>query len=347
MKWGVGMRRKVIVSISMLVLVGFVLFNFFNGSQLEINVTDEPIIIDQQNKEMTPEMLEEFLEIRNGETVIPLEEGLEILDPINLKDLGEYQVDVKASYKNRSSHKELTITVVDREPPKLIINDEEMLVYKGEKVKLSPDYFFINAYDGINGLINDRVEFKGKVDFNKVGKYDVEIIAKDKSGNETQEDLTIRVTDNIDEMAKYLYDRSIKFFHGDYFVHKDLDKEQPILNFEQGSVLLSERQLSHFAWLSGLNGEYNPVQSGIELSYDENDNLFGDTSKHKHSERYKETKLDLVNEDSGYRHYNAVSFYEEKNKDNKTEKDKSGYKRKFVVVNVDGQWLVDEFYLPY
>ena len=83
--------------------------------------------------------------------------------------------------------KNLTIEVIDVTPPTIIVNSPYQVV-RGSNIKLEEEIFYADDYD-------DYIECKinGEYDLNTLGKYNLEMIATDKSGNVTNKKFTLDV----------------------------------------------------------------------------------------------------------------------------------------------------------
>lgn len=98
--------------------------------------------------------------------------------------------DIVITFKNMYGFivsKNLTIEVIDVTPPTVIVNSPYQVV-KGSNIKLEEEIFCADDYD-------DYIEcnINGEYDLNTLGKYNLEMIATDKSGNITNKKFILDV----------------------------------------------------------------------------------------------------------------------------------------------------------
>ena len=107
-------------------------------------------------------------------------------------EIGKYKVDVKLEYKKEESviinekSSEINIMADSEKPVISGISDKTITV--GDKIDLKAG---ITAEDSVDGKLDVTIE--GKVDNKKAGKYDIKVIATDKSGNKQEETFTVTV----------------------------------------------------------------------------------------------------------------------------------------------------------
>lgn len=326
------LKKALIIAAVFLLLVGCV------RKEYKFNLSNDLIIIDQSEEDFSVSMLEDSVTLTYGDQVHSLD-NVEVEGQVNLKTIGNYDITLMSSYKTNFTSVEVTISVIDRKSPELHIFENELLVHVDEDIEINSKNFLINLTDGINGQISERIKVVKDYDLNKVGTYNVELLGSDESGNETFENITIRVTDIIDEKALYLYKKSIKVAQGEAFVFKNNDKDAEIINLDDALAIFTPNHKSQFMWISGVTGEYNPKQSGAKLSV-EDGKYYADYSMFEDLKGYKNTKLKVVYEVENYRHYIAESTYQVNGK----EETKI---TKFIIKKIDGVWLVEEFYLQF
>ena len=119
---------------------------------------------------------------------------------IDGKLVGDYKVDtsevgykdVNITFKNQYGFitaKKITIKVIDVTSPTIIVSNPYNVVKESIKT-LEEEIFCADDYDD---LISCKIN--GKYDLNKVGKYDLEIVATDNSGNTTTKEFTLNVVE--------------------------------------------------------------------------------------------------------------------------------------------------------
>lgn len=326
------LKRSLVLITILLLMVGCL------NKEYKFNVSNDVIIIDQKEEDFSIQMLKDYVTLTYGEKEEDLS-NVEVEGNVDLSKIGSYNITLRATQKSSLATTDLTISVIDRKAPTLYIFEKELLVHIDEDIDISSKHFFINLTDGINGEINNRIEVDKAYDLNTVGSYPVTIVGKDESGNEAIEDITIRVTDIIDEKAMYLYKKAKLAAQGGAFVFKNDDQKAEIMNLNDTLEIFTPNYSRHFLWISGLTGAYNPQQSGVKLKFEDN-KYFADFNEYEALKGYKKTKLNLKYEDDNLRIYTAESTYDV----NGEEEVKLA---KFAIKKIDEAWLVDEFYLQY
>ncbi len=306
-------------------------------SEYTFQVKNDIIVFNQSEEKFDIKMLEQYISLYYGESEESLSEYAKVSGEVDLSKVGTYPIKLYASYKNKLSEVEVNVLVVDTKNPQFYIFENELLIYKDENIKIDAAHFYINLIDGINGQINERISHNGEYDVSKVSTYPIQLTGIDSSGNEIVENLNLRVTDIIDEKALYLYKKANAAVHGETFVFENDNKNAKILNFQDALAVFTPSFREHFYWLSGITGEYNNLQSGVQLSFVDKD-AYADFSKANKVNGYKQTKLSLQYESDDSRHYVARSYYEENNEE-------VIKLAKFVIKKIDGVWYVDEFYM--
>ena len=326
------MKRILFVSLMLIVLVGCF------QEEYSFKVHNEDIYFEQTTDAFNIDLLADDVSVYLGETQVDFTD-VQMSGEVDLSNVGMYEIILSATNKSKTTEQSLSIIVTDTVNPEFTVFEKELLVYEGEAVQVSSKYFFINLLDGINGLINDRIEHTGDYNLAAAGIYPLQLVGIDHSGNETEYDINLRVTDIIDEKAMYLYKRAIQTVHGETFIFKDDNKKLPIINFEDALNVFTPNFKSHFLWLSGINGTFDSSKSGVEIS-EVDGNMYASIKEIKDKDAYVKTTLELQYEQDDYRQYIAVSTYKEDNKEVER-------KFKFIIKKIEGVWLVEEFYMPY
>lgn len=327
------MKRILIIVLMLFVLVGCI------TKEYSFKVLNENIIFEQSETQFHVSMLKDKVQVFLGEKETNFD-AVSYSGDIDLLKVGQYEISLNATNKNKVSKLPLVINVVDTVKPEFLLFENEFLIYKNELIQMISDYFFINLVDGPNGIINERMSFEGSVNKELAGLYPVTLIGQDLSGNKVEHDVNVRVTDIIDEKAMYLYQRAIKAAHGETLVFKKNDPSLQIINFDTAFNVFTPNYRSHFMWLSGINGTFNPKQSGVQLFKDHDNMMYASIKPSMDADKYVGTSLSIQNEDEGYRHYIATSTYK-----NNEETFTRIYK--FIIRELDGIWHVEEFYMPY
>ena len=135
--------------------------------------------------------------------------------------------------------KNLTIEVIDVTPPTVIVSSPYQVI-KGSNIKLEEEIFCADDYD-------DYIECKinGEYDLNTLGKYNLEMIATDKSGNITNKKFILDVIEksvnsNNNSSIRYTSFKSVynKYKNDNTKIGLDISKWQGEVDFtklrEQG-----------------------------------------------------------------------------------------------------------------
>ena len=83
-------------------------------------------------------------------------------------------------------------TVVDTQKPLILWSGDGVILQKGEEFNISD---IIGYGDNADSKLD--VEYKGKVDMDKAGRYPLHVKVTDDSGNKTEWDLTVEVADEL------------------------------------------------------------------------------------------------------------------------------------------------------
>ena len=110
---------------------------------------------------------------------------------INTDQIGENEIEFYYTYLDQKYVYRTTINVVDTVSPK-IFGSSTKTVEVGYEGDLCNTVTYGDNYDG-----QPICRVVGKYDFNQVGKYDIEIVVTDVSGNSTNYHVTLNVVDEI------------------------------------------------------------------------------------------------------------------------------------------------------
>lgn len=105
--------------------------------------------------------------------------------------IGEKDIEFYYTYEGKKYIYQTTIQVVDTVEPK-IFGSSSKIVKVGYEGNLCNSVTYGDNYDG-----QPECHVEGDYDFNKVGKYNIEIVVTDVSGNSTNYKMTLNVVDEI------------------------------------------------------------------------------------------------------------------------------------------------------
>ena len=324
--------------ISILVLTLLLLVGCFS-KEYTFEIKNEVIVLNQSTEEFEIAMLDHYIDVYFGDNLADFSEVVSYEGEVDLSKVGVYDIELNATHKNKTTYLEVTVNVVDTIAPEFYVFEKELLIYEGEDIELSSEYFFINLNDKYNGIINDRMKVEGDYDLAVSKSYPILLTGVDNSGNSAEYPINVRVTDLIDEKAQYLFKKATLAANGKTLIFNNDDENDYVINNKNSFNVFTPSYLEHFFWLSGITGEYNNKQSGVNLSIVDG-KMFADFSKANKVNGYEQTTLEIQYEAENYRHYLATSYYNEDGKESKK-------LSRFVIRKVEGVWLVDEFYIPY
>ena len=136
----------------------------------------------------------------------------------------QFEVSIK-DYYNRTYKKTLsaTYTVADTQYPKIALSENEIEVTEGAELTLS-DYVE-SVSDPVDGPLEYSEEqkagsywFDGNLDLNTPGKYEIEVVAEDKNGNQSSETINVTVEANpaVSSSGSVNFDVLFKYFDAGY-----------------------------------------------------------------------------------------------------------------------------------
>ena len=135
---------------------------------------------------------------------------------VDTKEVGPKELNI--NFKNKYGFivsKSININVLDITPPKVVVNNP-YTVKLGSKINLEEEIFCADDYDDIISC-----NIIGDYDLERVGKYNLEIKATDKSGNSTSKNFTLNVVDKINNNSSSKTNNSYTSFKDVYKKYKD------------------------------------------------------------------------------------------------------------------------------
>ena len=175
-------KKNIVIIPILIVLVICVLGTIYllsNKKKLEVTTNDIKEV--SLNEEIYN--LDFIKDIENGEILTKKEK-------IDTSTIGtkKIKIIIKDNNKKEKTY-EFELKVIDIEKP-VITYKKELSTTQGIKIDLLKD---VKVKDDSNEKIEVKVE--GTYDFNKVGTYNLEYVAKDSSGNEAREKFTLKVNE--------------------------------------------------------------------------------------------------------------------------------------------------------
>ena len=169
--------KKCLLILSVLLLVG-----------CESKISDE--IPDDAYITISNEDIEVFQEVYLSDIVSDTNVELEDFK-LNTDVIGEKEIEFYYTYDDKKYVYKTTVNVVDTVKPK-IFGSSSKTVEVGYDGNLCNSYTYGDNYDG-----QPECRVVGEYDFNTVGRYDIEIVVTDASGNSTNYNLTLNVVRDI------------------------------------------------------------------------------------------------------------------------------------------------------
>ena len=140
---------------------------------------DEYLTMEQELLEGT------IITVHKMKDEVLIEEPIELKEPLNV---GDYYLVITDGYERI----ELLLSVRDTVAPEFV-DFKENLKFEEEK-----DVDLTNLFEA-KDLSDVEIEIKGEVDFNKPGKYNIEVIATDKSENITKQECVVEIIEKPKE----------------------------------------------------------------------------------------------------------------------------------------------------
>ena len=151
---------------------------------------------------------------------------------VDTKEVGPKELNI--NFKNKYGFivsKSININVLDITPPTVVVNNP-YTVKLGSKINLEEEIFCADDYDDIISC-----NIIGDYDLERVGKYNLEIKATDKSGNSTSKNFTLNVVDKINNNSSSVPNNSYTSFRD---VHKKYKDKNTLIGLDiskwQGNV---------------------------------------------------------------------------------------------------------------
>ena len=169
--------KKYLLILSVLLLVGC-------GSKISDEIPDDAYItISNEDIEVYEEV---YVSDLISDTNVTLEDY-----KINTDQIGKNEIEFYYTYLDQKYVYRTTINVVDTVSPK-IFGSSTRTVEVGYEVDLCNTVTYGDNYDG-----QPICRVVGEYDFNQVGKYDIEIVVTDVSGNSTNYNVVLNVVEEI------------------------------------------------------------------------------------------------------------------------------------------------------
>lgn len=174
------MKKKIIIlSLIILIISIFIVGKLFINSKKIILEYDNNVEV-YLNQELSN--LDNIKNIENGKILTEKEQ-------IDTSKIGNIEITITIQdYFKKTKEIKYNVKVIDNEPPIITFN-KEIKTELGKKIDLLKD---VQVNDNSKEDIIPTI--KGEYNIEKIGEYNLSYIAKDSSGNETQENFILKVT---------------------------------------------------------------------------------------------------------------------------------------------------------
>ncbi len=169
--------KKLLIILGCLLVVGC-------GNQISDEIPDDAYIT------ISNEDIEVFDEVYLSDIISDTNVDIEDYQ-LNTDVIGEKEIEFYYTFDDKKYVYKTTINVVDTVKPK-IFGSSSRTVEVGYEGNLCNNYTYGDNYDG-----QPECSVVGEYDFNTVGRYDIEIVVTDVSGNSTNYDVTLNVVRDI------------------------------------------------------------------------------------------------------------------------------------------------------
>ncbi len=184
-----------------ILLIIFLLILVIALSLYIIYYVTEPVIELKGEQEMEVTLAEGYHEpgFEARYWFADLTEQVEVTSDLNDKKVGEYSVNYTVSFLEKTTSITRTVSVVDREPPVITLNQGETINILTNSKFEEPGW---NAQDDSDGDVTEAVKTKGIVDTYNPGTYRISYSVSDSYGNEASIERTVVVDGEPEEGPK-------------------------------------------------------------------------------------------------------------------------------------------------
>lgn len=323
----------------MILLIGLSLLYIVSGCSRspKIHLEEKDFMVEVNDEYFVLENLSAIVKASDNKgNPIPFE-NLKIMGEYDLSTCGSYPLTITASVENHATVENVILNVVDTSKPIFGYVDKEILVYRNTKFNADPKMNLIFAYDAYEKDVTDRIQYDQTVTTNKVGVYEVLYSVSDSSGNTNELKVNYRVTDSLIEFTRYIYQRTIDFYWGKYFI---VDETYRILNYDTAVYyMFTNNGQAQFERGAGLSVNRDNTQGGITLTK-ELDGIYMYPQMKVMINNYLYTDFNVAYQRGIYLRYYALAYYSNNNKA------AIALDSRFDLKKVDGKWYVEEFALP-
>ena len=277
------MKKVIIIILSLLIIASgvgiyFLVINKDSDKTKEEKITYTDATLDQ-NVKILKDLNVEFGRINHLKEFIEIE-GATLNNPeITYDELGEVEVKFYYILNNVKNYRYLTFNIVDTTAPLATVPSVKSILL-GSDLGFLEDFWCGDNHD----QIPDK-NIEGYFDLSQVGSYNVEFVAKDKSGNETRKPFTLRIVTELPKSNSSSSSGPINYldFNDLYNEYKnsntkvgiDVSRWQGDIDFDVLSKTNVEFIMIRLGGQDGIDGEYyidskfeRNIENAIKHGYD-------------------------------------------------------------------------------
>lgn len=277
------MKKVIIIILSLLIIASavgiyFLVINKDSDKTKEEKITYTDATLDQ-NVKIIKDLNVEFGRINHLKEFIEID-GATFNNPeITYDELGEVEVKFYYILNNVKNYRYLTFNIVDTTVPLATVPSVKSILL-GSDLGFLEDFWCGDNHD----QIPDK-NIEGYFDLSQVGSYNVEFVAKDKSGNETRKPFTLRIVTELPKSNSSSSSGSINYldFNDLYNEYKnsntkvgiDVSRWQGDIDFDALSKTNVEFIMIRLGGQDGIDGEYyidskfeRNIENAIKHGYD-------------------------------------------------------------------------------
>lgn len=198
------------------------------------------------------------------------------------KKIGSYEFKYTINYKNKTASTTRTVNVIDSEKPVITLNDSaEINITQGSKYQ----DLGATAIDNYDGDITTKISIENNIDTSNIGKYTVDYIVKDSSGNESKATRTVNVVNKNSKNISTKKAKGLPVLMYHFFYDKESGQTgkdanfMEIHDFENQLKYLTENNYYFPTWTEVKNyidGTSCLPEHSIVITVDDGDKTFFD-----------------------------------------------------------------------
>ena len=258
------MKKIIIVLISLLIIASgtgiyIILTKETNNKKIEERIVYTDATLDE-NIKVIKELNVEFGKINHLKEYIEIDNATFNNPEIKYDDLGEVEVKFYYILNNVKNYRFIKFNIVDTTAPLATVPSNKYILL-GSDLGFLEDFWCGDNHD----KIPDKT-IEGYFDLSTIGNYNVEFVAKDKSGNETRKPFTLRIVSELPKSNSSNNSGPINYLDYNYLYSEykndntkigiDVSRWQGDIDFEALSKANVEFIMIRLGGQDGIDGEY-------------------------------------------------------------------------------------------